>query len=188
MSEHIDALRGMSIFILLFCIFCVICVLLGSCKSIKTDVQYQYRDSVITHHVIDTTHVQVYDTTHIEQSSETYKDDELEIQFGAGGGTYNALTGEATNVNNVKQKSKEKELQNTITSQAHTIDYQASTIDSLRQALNEAQGEEHVQENTKEITPRSGWDKFCTWWTIGSWILMLLALAWWAFMKFYLHK
>ena len=185
---QMEMLLGFSIFLLIFSLFFAICILLGSCKSIKTDVQYQYRDSIITHHVIDTTHVQVYDTTHIEQSQETHKDDELEIQFGAGGGTYNTQTGEATNVNNVKQKSKEKELQNTITSQAHTIDYQAATIDSLRQALNEAQAEEHMQANTKEITPRSGWDKFCTWWTVGSWILLILLAAWWAFKKFYLHR
>lgn len=183
-----EMLRGFSIFLLIFSLFFVICILLGSCKSIKTDVQYQYRDSVITHHVIDTTHVQGYDTTHIEQSQETYKDNELEIQFGEGGGTYNAQTGEATNVNNVKQKSQVKELQNTVTSQAITIDCMSATIDSLRQALNEVQGEEHHDENTKDITPRSGWDKFCTWWTVGSWILLILLAAWWAFKKFYLHR
>ena len=44
------------------------------------------------------------------------------------------------------------------------------------------------QENTKEIKPRSGWDLFCTWWTIGSWILILLAVAWFVFKKFYLHR
>lgn len=174
--KHIAAHVG--IMVLILAIFFCICFFLGGCQSLQSETKYNYRDSVITHHVIDTTHVQVCDTTHIEQSQETYKDDELEIQFGAGGGTYNALTGEATNVNNVKQKSKEKELQNTITSQAHTIDYQAATIDSLRQALSEAQCEEHTQQNTKEITPRSGYDKFVSW---GFWILFILILAFTAF-------
>lgn len=185
---QMEMLRGFSIFLLIFSLFFAICILLGSCKSIKTDVQYQYRDSLITHIVYDTVRVTITDTIHVEQSSETYKDDELEIQFGEGGGTYNSHTGDATNVTNVKQKSKEKELQKMVYDYKHMADSLAVKNDSLTQALHEAQGEEHTQENTKEITPRSGWDKFTTWWTIGSWILMLLALAWWIFKKFYLHK
>ena len=176
--------------LLLWCLIVLLAFFCTSCRSIKTEVQYEYRDSVITHHVIDTTHVTVFDTTHVESSSQSYKDDELEIQFGSGGGTYNAQTGEATNVSSVHQKSKEKELQNTIITQAHTIDYQSVTIDSLRQALTEAQGEEHTEQNTADIKPRSGWDRFCTWWTIGTWVALLLLLAygaWRLYRKFWLH-
>ena len=34
----------------------------------------------------------------------------------------------------------------------------------------------------------TGWDRFCTWWVIISWILIILAVAWWAFKKFYLRR
>jgi len=168
----------------------ILCGLLAfsSCKSIKTDVKYEYRDSIITHYVMDTIRVTITDTIHVEQSSESTKEDMTEIEFGAGGGTYNAQTGEATNVQSVKQSSKEKELQSLVASYKHVADSQSIKIDSLQQVISEAQGEEHLQQNTKEITPRSGWDKFCTWYVIISWILIVMAVAWWFVKKFYLRK
>lgn len=187
-SIQMEMLRGFSIFILLLCIFFTICVLLGSCKSIKTDVQYQYRDSVLTHHVIDTTHLTITDTIHVEASKENESESETEIVFGDGGGTWNATTGEATNVASVKQSSKEKELQKLNATYKHIADSASAKCDSLFAANRDLQEQINHQENTKEITPRSGWDKFTTWWTIGSWLLALLALAWWVFKKFYLHK
>ena len=181
--------KGCWVVIILSLLVAMACAM-SSCKSVKTEVKYNYRDSIITHNTYDTTRVCVRDTIHVESSSGSYKDDELEIQFGSGGGTYNVLTGDATNVSNVKQKSQVKELQNTVTSQAITIDCMSATIDSLRHALNEVQGEEHHEENTKDITPRTGWDRFCTWWTVGSWVVLLLLLVyacWRVYRKYWLH-
>lgn len=189
-EEQKHILRGFSVFLTIFTIFFLICILLGSCKSIKTDVKYEYRDSIITHVVYDTVHVTVTDTIHVEASSQSQKENETEIFFGEGGGTWNSQTGEATNVTSVKQSSKEKELQKMVFDYRHLVDSQAVQIDSLRQALTEAQGEEHTQQNTAEITPRSGWDRFCTWWTIGTWIVLLGLLVyagWRVYRKWFLR-
>lgn len=183
-------LRSFSIFVLIWAIFCAICLLLASCKSVRTEVRYDYRDSVITHHRYDTTRVTVRDTIRVDASSETYKEGDLEITFGTGGGTFNTQTGDATNVASVHQKSREKELQTLILQRDITIDSLHVENDSLRHALTEAQGEEHTQQNTADITPRNGWDRFCTWWTIGSWIVLLILLAygiWRLYRKFALH-
>jgi len=160
------------------------------CKSIQTEVQYQYRDSVITHTVYDTSRVTVTDTIHVEASNQHESENQTEIQFGAGGGTYNAQTGEATNVVNVKQSSKEKELQQIVLNYRHAVDSTEAKCDSLYAANRDLQEQIEHKENTKDITPRSGWDKFCTWWFVGSCIVLLLLLAygcWRLYRKFYLH-
>ena len=40
----------------------------------------------------------------------------------------------------------------------------------------------------KYVTVRSGYDKFCSWFFWIVVVLAILAAAWWAFKKFYLHK
>lgn len=187
-QTQMEMLRGFSIFLLIFSLFFAICVLLGSCKTIKTETQIVYKDSTIVHTITDTAHITITDTIHVEASKENESESETEIVFGDGGGTWNATTGEATNVASVKQSSKEKELQKLNATYKHIADSASAKCDSLFAANRDLQEQINHQENTKEITPRSGWDKFTTWWTIGSWILMLLALAWWIFKKFYLHK
>ena len=149
-EEQKHVLRNFSVFLVIFTIFFLICILLGSCKSVKTEVQYQYRDSVITHYVTDTTHVTVVDTTHVEISSDSQKENETEIHFGEGGGTYNAQTGVATNVISVKQSSKEKELQSMVLTQKNTIDSLAAANNLLQQSISEIQDNEHHEENTND--------------------------------------
>ena len=173
---------------LIWVVFILVCLFLGSCKSLQSETKYNYRDSIITHIYYDTVHVTITDTISVHQSTESSKESTTEIHFGEGGGTYNAQTGEATNVQSVKQSSKEKELQDLVAIYRHVADSLAATNDSLQHALTEAHGEEHVQQNTADITPRTGWDRFCTWWVIISWILIILAVAGWCFKKFYLHK
>jgi len=183
-------LHGFSIFLLIWIIFLAICLLLGSCKSVQTQTQIVYKDSTILHTKYDTTKITITDTIHVEASSGSESESETVIQFGEGGGTYNAITGQATNVVNVQQSSKDKEYQQIIKDQSITIDKRDATIDSLYIANRDLQEKIDHQENTKEITPRSGWDKFCTWWFIGSCIVLLLLLAygcWRLYRKFYLH-
>ena len=40
----------------------------------------------------------------------------------------------------------------------------------------------------KYVTVRSGYDKFCSWFFWIVVVLAILAIAWWAFKKFYLHR
>ncbi len=185
-----DALRGLSIFILLFCIFCVICVPLDSCKSVQTQTQVAYKDSTIYHTITDTSYVTITDTTHVEASKENESESNTEIQFGEGGGTYNMQTGEMTNVANLKLSSTVKELQKMNYTYKHIADSASAKCDSLFAANRDLQEQIERKENTKDITPRSGWDKFTTWWFIGSCIVLLLLLAygaWRLYRKFYLH-
>jgi len=172
----------------LFAILVAIECAATSCKSMNMDVNHDVRDSIILHHVYDTVRVTIIDSVRAEKKGESEKESTTELTFGEGGGTYNSHTGEATNVLSVKQSSKEKELQHQLLNYVHIVDSQAVKIDSLQQAITELHHDEHMEQNTKDITPRSGWDRFCTWWTIGSWILILLAVAWWLFKKFYLHR
>lgn len=174
--------------ILLLGIAFFLCWSFVGCKSVQTQTQISYRDSIIYHTVIDTVFVTITDTVHVEASRENESESNTEIQFGEGGGTWNALTGEATNVANVKQSTKEKELQQMVLNYKHEADSASARCDSLVAANRDLQEQIEHQENTKEIKPRSGWDRFCTWWTIGSWILILLAVTWFVFKKFYLHR
>lgn len=174
--------------LLIWVVVVVIAFCLGSCRSLKTETVINYRDSVITHYRFDTIHITITDTIHVEASSENESESNTEIQFGKDGGTWNTQTGEATNVASVKQASKEKELQNIKAVFKHITDSIALQIDSLNHIITNFHAEEHNEQNTKAITPRSGWDKFCTWWTVCSWIVLILLAAWWAFKKFYLHR
>ncbi len=187
-EERKGALKNLGKAILVWAIAMLVGWGLWSCKSIQTQTQISYRDSIIYHIVTDTVFVTITDTVHVEVSRENESESNTEIQFGEGGGTWNALTGEATNVTNVKQSTKEKELQQMILNYKHEADSASARRDSLVAANRDLQEQIEHQENTKEIKPRSGWDLFCTWWTIGSWILILLAVAWFVFKKFYLHR
>lgn len=193
-EEERDELRNLHrkgcIAILIAALFLALACAATSCKSLQSETKYNYRDSTITHIVYDTIRVTITDTLHVTQSNESYRDNEKEIQFGEGGGTYNAQTGDATNVTRVNIKSTEKELQQMVLDYKHIADSLSATNESLRHALAEAHGEEHVQQNTKDITPRSGWDRFCTWWTVGSWVVLLLLLVyacWRVYRKYWLH-
>ena len=164
-------------------------LLLGSCKSVQVVEKVNYRDSTILHHKYDTTRITITDTLHVTASNESEKESDTDIVFGAGGGTYNTQTGEATNVIGVKQSKKENELQQLVINQQTTIDKQSATIDEQNTRISDLESELEERQNTADIKPkRSGWDRFCTWWVVISWLLMLLYAAWWAFKTFYLRR
>lgn len=175
--------------ILCISIFFAALLLFGSCKSVQVIEKVNYRDSVIFHHKYDTTRITITDTLHVTASSESERESDTDIVFGAGGGTYNTQTGEATNVVGVKQSKKEKELQQLVINQKTTIDTMSATIDEQKEQITQLEKELEEKQNTDDIKPkRSGWDKFCTWYTIISWIILILCIAWWAFKKFYLKR
>lgn len=154
---------------LLFLVFCASgCGVLPSHSRESEEINI--RDSIIFHHVYDTTRVTITDTTHVEVHSSKQTETGTNIQFGAGGGTYNSKTGEATNVASVKQSSKSTETEDLIREQKTQIDAFRATTDSLT-----AQVEHYASEIAKErqMPKRTGWDRFCTWWFIITALLLL---------------
>ena len=68
-------------------------------------------------------HVIVTDTSHIV------------IQFGAGGGTYNAQTGQATNVSGVQQSTYHNEQRDSTAFYKHQVESLTASNDSLSQSI-----------------------------------------------------
>ena len=100
-------------------------------------------------------------------------------EFGQGGGTYNAKTGEATNVAGVHQTDTHHEQRDS-TAHYRTLasDY-AHRSDSIANRYNTLQTEyEKVSKQT-----RTGYDRFCSWWFWITAILLLLKLACWVMEK-----
>lgn len=157
----------------------VLCLLFPSCKSVQVSEKVNVRDSVaIRWH--DSIRWQVRDSLHIIEHHVTIKDSTgLTIQFGQGGGTYNAKTGEATNVAGVHQTDTHHEQRDS-TNRYRTLasDY-AHRSDSIANRYNTLQTEyEKVSKQT-----RTGYDRFCSWWFWITAILLLLKLAAWVMEK-----
>jgi len=158
----------------------LICLCLVSCKTVGTiKEQINVKDSTIYHHIYDTTHITVTDTTHIEVHSQVTDSNSLVINFGAGGGTYNAKTGEATNVLNVHQVDTHKEQRDSIADLKHQLEIAQAREDSLSQQLTEY--EYKLDEERKKA--RSGYDKFCSKWFWITLILILIKVAAWVMEK-----
>lgn len=143
-------------FLLLFFIFV-------GCKSASVSKRIVYRDSIQLVAVHDTVVKVVRDSTARTAESSTA----VEFEF-ADGGEFDFATGKATNVKRVKVSGK----QLTAEVVTHTADSTAGGTALAMQAGEqlEVQQEERVQE-------RSKWDRFCSWWTIGTWIALLIAAA-----------
>ena len=181
--------RGLMAVIAGVAIICVLALLFTGCKSVQVKENINYRDSVISHHKYDTTRITFTDTLHVTASSESERESDTDIVFGSGGGTYNTQTGEATNVVGVKQSKKEKELQQLVVVQKTTIDKQSAIIDEQKEQITKLEKELEEKQNTADIVPqRKSWDRFCAWYTIISWVLVLLIVAWKLFKRFYLKR
>ena len=151
-----------------------------SCASTKNMEKTEYNDSTRTHIVYDTITVTITDTVRVEVHSKKETEDGTEINFGQGGGTYNAKTGEATNVAGVHQTDTHHEQRDS-TAHYRTLasDY-AHRSDSIANRYNALQTEfEKVSKQT-----RTGYDRFCSWWFWITAILLLLKLAAWIMEKF----
>jgi hypothetical protein len=154
---------------------------LPSCSSTKHIEQVRYRDSIITHHVTDTTFVTIQDTLTVEQHSTSVDSSSLHIVFASGGGTYNTRTGEATNVAGVKENKHHEEQRDSIAKLRLQIDYYQARSDSLARVVSEYESELVYE---KAAPKRSGYDRFCSWWFWITAILLLLKLAAWIMEKF----
>ena len=156
---------------LLFMLSTMLC----GCASTKTVQKVNYVDSTVVHHQYDTTHIVVQDTNRVEQHVQINDTSFVLIQFAQGGGTYNAKTGEATNVSSVQQSESHRESRDSIAAYKRQIDAFRAVTDSLTQQVSN-----YASELTEERTvpKRSGYDKFCSVWFWCSLIVLLLIVLW----------
>ncbi|MBR2266615.1 MAG: hypothetical protein IJ882_08180 [Paludibacteraceae bacterium] len=186
-EEERDELRNLHrkgcIAILIAALFLALACSLTSCKSVQSVTEINYKDSTIVHH--DTTHTCITDTNRVEKHVAITDTTHILIQFGAGGGTYNAHTGQATNVAGVQQTQVHNEQRDSTSFYKHQVETLAAVNDSLSSRISDYKSELAEE---RDRPKRTGWDRFCTWYAIISWILMALALVWWLFKKFYLRR
>lgn len=172
-------LHGMWIMAAAVALTIALCLLFPACKTVQVSEKVNVRDSVAIRWQ-DSIRWHVRDSVHIIEHHVTIKDSTgLTIQFGQGGGTYNAKTGEATNVAGVHQTDTHHEQRD---STAHyrnlAADYR-HTADSLTNQLTTLQSEY----DRAEKKARTGYDRFCSWWFWITAILLLLKLAAWIMEK-----
>ena len=157
----------------------ILCLLFPSCKTFQVSEKVNVRDSVaIRWH--DSIRWQVRDSVNIIERHVTIKDSTgLTIQFGQGGGTYNAKTGEATNVAGVHQTDTHHEQRDSTNHYRNLAADYAHTADSIANRYNTLQTEyEKVSKQT-----RTGYDRFCSWWFWITAILLLIKIAAWVMEK-----
>ena len=156
-----------------------LCLHLVGCKSVQVSEKVNVRDSVAIRYQ-DSTRWNIRDSLHIIEHHVTVKDSTgLTIQFGQGGGTYNAKTGEATNVAGVHQTDTHHEQRDSTAHYRNLAADYAHTADSIANRYNALQTEyAKVSKQT-----RTGYDKFCSWWFWITAILLLLKLAAWVMEK-----
>lgn len=153
---------------------------LHGCKTVQVSEHVNYRDStVINYH--DSVRWNVRDSVRVIEHHVTLQDSShLVIQFGQGGGTYNALTGEATNVAGVHQTDTHHEQRDSTAFYRQQASDYARTCDSLAYACQLWQRDYERAEKKA----RTGYDRFCSWWFWVTAILLLLKLAAWVMEKF----
>ena len=144
----------------------IVAILLFSCKSVKTttndESSYKSKDSIRTVVVervdsfIERDTLIIRDTTYLEQEKNT------SIQFGVGGGTYNAITGEATNILSLNLNETLTQLQITNRIQASTIIDLTKENALLQNKVSSVDEKKDIQTSVKE-TPNS-WQ---TWLIVG---------------------
>lgn len=173
-----NAIRyGLGIPLILFLMWVLFSMV--SCKTVQVSEKVNVRDSVeIRYH--DSIRWHIRDSIHIVEHHVTIKDSTgLFIQFGAGGGTYNAKTGEATNVAGVQQTDTHHEQRDSTAHYRNLVAEYQHTADSLTNQLTTLQTE-YAKVSKNE---RTGWDRFCSWWFVITAILLLLKLAAWVMEK-----
>lgn len=153
----------------------ILCLAFPSCKTVQVSEKVNVRDSVAIRYQ-DSTRWNIRDSVNIIEHHVTIKDSTgITIQFGEGGGTYNAKTGEATNVAGVHQTDTHHEQRDSTAHYRNLAADYAHTADSIANRYNTLQTEyAKVSKQT-----RTGYDRFCSWWFWITAILLLLKLAAW---------
>ncbi len=136
----------------------IVAILLFSCKSVKTttndESSYHSKDSIRTVVVESVDSFFVHDTLVVHDTLYTQQEKNTSIQFGAGGGTYNALTGEATNVTSLSLNETILQLQITNRMQASTIVDLTKENALLQNKVSSVEDKKDVQTSVKE-TPNN---------------------------------
>lgn len=156
-------------------------VVVSSCASSRSMERYSERDSIIYHHIYDTTRIVVAVTQSETKHSSTETKSGKQIIFGEGGGTYNDQTGEATNVSSVISDT------HTATETDSTALYRAEldAVQARSDSLSEVCKTYASQLETERTVPRrTGYDRFCSRWFWVTAFLLLLKLAAWIMEKF----
>lgn len=134
-----------------FVTFTLLCLIASGCKpsaavSTQTDVQDSTR---IEYRIVHDTIIQ-HDTVYINEK--TVKDSETEsemtIHFGAGGGTYNSKTGDATNVTGVGTKESKREKE-----QKEHVERLISENTQLRHSLDSVRKVSTIMHSDTETKP-----------------------------------
>ena len=159
-------------------------LVLAGCRTTQHIERVNYRDSIVVARHVDTVRVTITDTTHVVASDESERESVTEIVFGTGG-SWNAQTGLAENVQSVRVSSRERELMQLVADYKSELTAISSTADSLREQVRLLRTE---NESLKEVESPSRWHRFLVWWFVITLISALIALAWWVFKTFYLRK
>ncbi len=156
------------------------CLLFPGCASSKYSEMLHQRDSAVYHHIYDTTKVNVIGTVRIGVNQNKTTEEGTQIAFGAGGGTYNSHTGEATNVASVNESRTIHEQKDSIANLRAELNALHVYSDSLAQSVADYKSELAKE---REVPKRSGYDRFCSRWFWITAILLLLKLACWTMEK-----
>lgn len=158
----------------------ILCLCFSSCKTTGSLSEHvNVRDSVVIRWK-DSIRWCIRDSFNVIEHHVTVRDSSgVFIQFGQGGGTYNAKTGEATNVAGVQQSDTHHEQRDSTNYyRALSADYE-HRADSIANEYSSLLSEyEKVTKNT-----RSGFDRFCSWWFWITAVLLLAKVACWVMEK-----
>lgn len=139
--------------------------IMTSCKTIETTStdksKIDRKDSVVR--VVETKTDTIYQTIVVEKkdSSTNEKSGQVEIVFADGGGTWNAQTGEATNVSSVKTSEAEKNLRIANENMEIKITELHKLIKQKSDSIAQLKQQNNVQTTHKE-KPKSNW----YWWLV----------------------
>ena len=135
-------------------------VAFSGCKTIesnKTDLSTTNKnDSVRTEikHITDTIYQTIY--VQVKDSTESEKNTTTEIVFGNGGGTWNATTGEATNVSSIKTNETEKNLRLQVSNLESELTDLHKELSEKNDSISKLNQKNNVVEKYKE-KPRNNW-------------------------------
>lgn len=156
-----------------FFIFCLLCLLV-SCKSTKqlTD-KSTVSETVQTTERVTTTNTQeelVADRTVSTQENSLSVDNTI-ITFNADGGTYNATTGESTNVISVKKDSKNQTFKKELEQAAMQLRTDSATIQQLNDSIRVLNQQNNIAA-TQSVEAKNNW----YWWLVIGIIIGVAAI------------
>ncbi len=166
--------RGTCIVLLCWFLFCFIA--LCSCKTTKTTI-------VDKSEINDSTRVETtirQDNTITEQNTEKQEEktekevitEDTTINFGEGGGTYNTITGEATNVSSIKSNKETEKLKQELTTLQEKFEQSQNTLQSVRDSIAKVDRDMDLESEIEETYSMSWY-----WWLAIGALLMLVLIV-----------